>query len=121
MDSSSPKYSHDAATASWDADEFPLGISDLMQNGAPEMVEQPSDPWQVPGGDPWTPAIATRSQFPRNYETRDFQPAGHNMDTFEPTWTLSQPDLRMLGVPVAGLGRPSVYAGGGSTYKSIKK
>ena len=26
MDSNSPEYSHDAATASWDAEDFPLGL-----------------------------------------------------------------------------------------------
>ena len=84
-----------------------------MQYGAPEVVVQPSDPWTIPGAGPWTTATATRSQFPRNYGARDFKPAEHN--TFEPTWTLPQLDLRMPGVAVAGTRRLSVYRGGGST------
>lgn len=46
-----------------------------MQYGAPEVVVRPSDPWTIPGADPWTTATETRSRFSRNYAARDFQPA----------------------------------------------
>ena len=78
-----------------------------------EAARQPSDPWTIPGAHPWNTAAATRLQFPIHYKTRDFQPSEQN--TLELTWTLPRPDLRMPGVPAAGAGRPSVYAGGGST------
>ena len=96
MDSSSLEYPRDALGASWD------------QVYSPE-VAQPFDPWQSPGGDPWRPVAATRSQFPRKHDAPDFLPS----DPFEPQWTLNCSDLAMPDVPVAGVGRPSVYAGGG--------
>lgn len=98
MDSSSPKYPHDALEASWDTS------GDLMQYVAP-AVEQPSDPWQAPGGDPWRPANATRSHFLRNHDAPDFLP----QDLFEPQRTLNRQDLAMPEVPASGFGRPSVY------------
>ena len=108
MDSSSPELPHDAAAASW----APFG--DLMQYVAP-AVEQPSDPSQAPGGDPWTQpdrlVNATRSHFPQNYDAQHFRP--RDMDILQPQRALSCPDLAIPGVPVSGFGRPSVYAGGG--------
>lgn len=110
MDSRSPELPHDAATASRD-------YGDLMQHVAPATVEQSSDPWLVPEGYPWTqphrPVNATRSHLPQIYDAQHFRP--RDMDIFDPVRTLSRPDLAIPEVPGSGLGRPSVYAGGGPT------
>ena len=64
---------------------------------------------------PLETSSCTRSRLSRNHDVPDFIPPFVNdlLDSFEPQWTLNRSDLAMPDVPVTGVGRPSVYAGGG--------
>ena len=83
MEEGSPEYPSDALGTSWDQVDYPQ-----------------LDPWQTPGGVPWRPVAATRSQFLEIEMRHD----ALKFDRFETQWTLNRSDLALLDVPGAGVG-----------------